>query len=147
MDNWQEEFEENMMCFAGTRDTPSGAIAKTLERLPADVRDWALENLVWFNPPPCNGMASSLCFNEITINRHYDEFLSRHGGTFWLVRVIYIAPGLIEAPESKQQFVIAHEIAHHWLNHATAQRTEEGPEAEAHADRLVREWGFTEPRE
>jgi hypothetical protein len=36
--------------------------------------------------------------------------------------------------------VIAHELAHAWLNEHV--RPEESPEREAEADRLAREWGF-----
>lgn len=148
MSNEYEDAADQLMCFAGAEFMPMGKIVRALDRLPADVRDWARDYLVWFCPLACNGPATGFRLNPMTLSRHVDESAPcpEYGGPFYRVRVIYIAPDLFDGPDEKLQFVIAHEIAHHRLGHETGMELpEDDVDYEADADSLAREWGFARP--
>ena len=114
-------------------------VGYTLSKLPYNVREWALEKLVWFCPPKdINGEAAIIGPGPVPMER-YAEGRSGGGGGFWLnMRVVYIAPHVFEK-EDKLRHVIAHEIAHHWLRHSPGS-SDEVDAMDAEADALAYKW-------
>ena len=55
-------------------------------------------------------------------------------------RITFYSDLLDALSEKAAEGVVAHELAHAWLNEHV--RPEESPERETEADRLAREWGF-----
>lgn len=120
-------------------------VGNTLSKLPHNVREWALDKLVWFCPSKdINGEAAIIRPGPVTMKR-YAEGRSGGGGGFWLnMRVVYIAPHIFEK-EDKFRHIIAHEIAHHWLGHSP-ESAEEVAAMEVEAEELAHKWLKTQPR-
>lgn len=120
-------------------------VGNTLSKLPDNVREWALDKLVWFCPPKnINGEAAIIGPCPVPMERYAEE-RSGGGGGFWLnMRVVYIAPHVFEK-EDKFRHIIAHEIAHHWLRHSPGS-AEEVAAMELEADALAHEWLKPQPR-
>lgn len=114
-------------------------VGNALSKLPDNVREWALDKLIWFCPPKdINGEAAIIWPGPVPMERYAEEH-SGGGGGFWLnMRVVYIAPHVFEK-EDKFRHIIAHEIAHHWLQHSPG-NSEEGAAMELEADSLAHEW-------
>lgn len=128
-------------------DTEGGtkeAIVETISRLPEDVREWALTKIFWFCPAECNGMGAPIKCDEQALEHFHD---SLQGKSWWVIRMVYIAPHFFAAARDKQTWVMAHEVAHHWLKQE--QRLPEGDDPlgayDNEADNQARAWGFREP--
>jgi hypothetical protein len=111
--------------------------AETVRRLPRDVRDWFLHE-TWHVFIGGHGQTGE--FIDLFISPDAPQ-VERLDGKLRL-RMIYLSERLMTAPRDDVLWAIAHEIAHSRLNlHIT------GQDDEVAADRLVREWGFTESAE
>ena len=117
---------------AGQHDL-HGLVAEVVARLPDDVREWLLDE-------------SSHLF--IGGHGQYGEFIDHllHPKEFEdglvRLRIIFLSEQLLAAPKEEAFWTIAHEIAHSRLDHGRA-----GYDAEIEADRLVKDWGFQEPKD
>jgi hypothetical protein len=94
-------------------------LVKTLSKLPKEIVDWANDNLLFFSSSD-----DSLAFCLQT--RHW-----KHKKGF-----IFLSEDLSSESESKQAFIIAHEIAHVKLK----QPPEYGQQSEEEADKLAKQW-------
>ena len=113
-------------------------IVETISRLPGDVIDWALPRIFWFCPAECNGMAAPIKCGKQAIEDFRDDSLQ--GESWWVIRMIYIAPQTFATSRDKQMWVMAHELAHHWLGHDDPSEA-----SEDEADKQARAWGFRDP--
>ena len=106
-------------------------VVEAVSRLPADVREWLLEDTAHVF---LGGSGQSAEYIELAV--HPSEF----EGGFARVRLIYLSERLATEPRDQVLWTVAHEIAHSRLAHAAG-----GHDAECEADDLVRAWGFAEP--
>ena len=127
--------EDRLFWIGEDSDSPTPVVRQTLSRLPEEVRQWAIDALIWFCPPSCNGQAVTCTL---------DTYMGGPEPRFPVVlRLVYIAPHVFDESEAEQQRAIAHEIAHQWLNHigpATAGEHYQAREAEVEAE--LAKWGF-----
>ena len=71
-----EEITSRLVWLGTSSSYPEAAVGNTLSKLPEDVREWALEKLVWFCPPNCDGQAASIWLDPVTMKRcatHQEE--------------------------------------------------------------------------
>ncbi len=108
-------------------------VAEVVSRLPDDVQDWLLDDTshVFIGGHGQHGEFIDLLLHP----QEFQDGLVR-------LRIIFLSEQLLAVPKEEALWTIAHEIAHSRLDHGLA-----GYEAEVEADRLVSEWGFTEPKE
>ncbi len=106
-------------------------VVEAVSRLPADVREWLLEDT---NHVFLGGYGQDAEYIELAL--HPSEFVDG----FARLRFIYLSERLATEHRDTVLWTVAHEIAHSRLNHAAG-----GSDAEAEADDLVRAWGFAEP--
>jgi hypothetical protein len=113
-----EEITSRLVWLGKDSSSPEPEVGNTLSKLPDDVREWALEKLVWFCPPNCDGQAASIWLDPVTMKRYAEERPGGGGGSWLNMRVVYVAPHVFEQTGDKFRHIIAHEIAHHWLRHS-----------------------------
>lgn len=148
MDNEQieKQIEEDLRYLGGPDSgIPMEILASTIRRLPREVREWTIENLIWFCPGACNGQALTTRFHLDQINAFVEtRKIAGHEFREFVLRIIYIAPEVFEQqPENEQKRIIAHEIAHHWLRHdGPAVGEDQFNQRERQVEALVHEWGF-----
>jgi hypothetical protein len=118
-------------------------VAEVVARLPRDVQDWLVgeTNHVFIGG---NGQLGEYFPHDLfpmVANERTGE--TTEGSIYWSIRlrVIFLSEQLASVPKSEALWTIAHEIAHSRLNHMRG-----GFDEELEADRLVQEWGFTEPK-
>lgn len=71
----------------------------------------------------------------------------RAGTEYADLRIIYLPPDFNEYTDERLDFAIAHEVAHVILDHNPSRYKTYMPEAERDVAALLKEWGFTEPKE
>jgi hypothetical protein len=121
-------------------------VGNTLSKLPDDIREWAVEKLVWFCPPKdVNGQAASLWLDPVIIKRFAEEHPCEDGGSSLNMRVVYVAPHVFDRTEDECRHIITHEIAHHWLGHSPG-TLEDSDAKEKEADECAHKWLNTLPR-
>jgi hypothetical protein len=122
-------------------------VGNTLSKLPEDIREWAVEKLVWFCPPKdVNGQAASLWLDQVKIKRFAEARPCEGGVSALNMRVVYVAPHVfVERTEDECRHIITHEIAHHWLGHSPGS-PEDSVAKEEEADECAHRWLNTLPQ-
>ena len=102
-------------------------LAKALSKLPIEIVDWTAENLLF-----------------ISSSEHYWAFSLSKKEWKHKKGFIFLSNDLKNEPEKKQTLCIAHEIAHHKLNHKSPVFSnltkEEIEKGEQEADELAKKW-------
>ena len=123
----------------------------TLRKLPYDVREWAIEKLVWFCPPKeiegqiIDGEAAVIGPDPVPMERYAEERSGGSGGLWLNLRVVYFAPHVFEKEVKFFRHIIAHEIAHHWLRHSPGS-ADAVAAMDVEADAFAHKWLNTQPR-
>jgi hypothetical protein len=94
------------------------ALLRVLKKIPEEVYDYAIENIYF-----TDGSSQMIPLNEI--KKHRKKQI-----------------GIIEPKDLKDEFTIAHEIAHAFLKHTLPQPLVEIKNQEMEADKLAEKWGF-----
>jgi len=102
-------------------------LAKVISKLPKKIVEWATENLLF-----------------ISSSDEYWAFSMSKAEWEHVEGLVFLSDVLKTESEEKQTFTIAHEIAHHKLNHKSPifsnLTTEETQKQEAEADELAKRW-------
>lgn len=105
-------------------------VMEAVSRLPADVREWLLEDT---NHVFLGGYGQSAEYIELAV--HPSDF----EGGFARIQFIYLSEQLATEPRDQVLWTVAHEIAHSRIAHTAG-----GYDAECEADNLVQACGFAE---
>ena len=105
---------------------------ETISMLPEEVQDWFLAKTTHFfiGGSGQNGESFDILVPALEVK---DDLVK--------LRVIYLSERLMDMPKDEVLWMIAHEIAHSWLDHNSG-----GYDVEVEVDMQVQEWGFKEPR-
>ncbi len=119
-------------------------IAKVLQQIPKDVRGYIIGNVIFILAGDQDGIIHRLRF-QIDENRIKEERITQKGKDDIIMR--YIEQDFIiltftpKMSDEYKMIIIAHEIAHTYLNH-TDINCHGGEQYERAADDLIESWGF-----
>jgi len=106
-------------------------IREVIASLPDEVADWVVDGISFIDFSGIGSVAASVSARPSMVKSEPPPIFP--------ARLVIV---LGEAEASRMQFVVAHEIAHHWLGHRPA-NTKAGYETqEREADAQANEWGF-----
>ncbi len=107
-------------------------LARTLERMPSDIRDWVLTktNHVFVG----NSELTSTSFLPLGLQLNS---LAREAEGHFQLRFIFLSEQLRHMSEDQAMYQIAHSIAHSYKDHAGGDFADQ-----LEADELVGRWGF-----
>lgn len=111
-------------------------IQDVVVRLPADVAKWTIGNITFVDFTGLSGLACHLAIG----------FPSQHKSdkNFGDIRLLVIVAREKTDTDERAEFLIAHEIAHHWYGHfvGSAKNNDEYERQEQEADSQANAWGF-----
>jgi Zn-dependent peptidase ImmA (M78 family) len=120
--------------FIGNTDESERLIVNTIARLPNEVQEEVMENVIFLDMGGAYGNYTQYSVPQIKFN-----------AGITLLHIISLNLDPIQEYEEKM-YVIAHEIAHFIFRHTEELRHEsEYDLKEGDADRLIKKWGFTIP--
>lgn len=121
-----EDYSEDIRFFGSLEDR--GRVQRVVLRLPIEVVEWVVENVVFISLSGIAGLATRI---PVAPSDDRQELL-----------IVSIA-GDSNETEERQEFRIAHELAHLRLNHPDYMGGELYERCEQEADNLANEWGFS----